>query len=162
MQNLFNQEDQRLLERLNKYILSGPNLSRLDPYRRFYIKTDLPKDGMREVLLKEDDSAVSRNPEAKEKEGGKYEFYKSLEGMFLRPIYFILISTVTPLENSRHTFVGEEATLRRAIGKFRKYLWGAEFMVMSDFNRLKKSLNHRPTYLTWYTGGETNFSSTNL
>ena len=51
MKNLWNPDDQRSLERLNIDILSGPNLARPDPSRRFYINTDLSKDGMRAVLL---------------------------------------------------------------------------------------------------------------
>ena len=39
MQNLWNLEDQRLLERLNKDVLSVPTLARPYPFRRFYIKT---------------------------------------------------------------------------------------------------------------------------
>ena len=39
MQNLWNLEYQRLLERLNKDILSGPTLAIPDPYRRLYINT---------------------------------------------------------------------------------------------------------------------------
>ena len=54
MQNLCNPEYQRLLERLKTDILSGPTLSRPDPSRRFYIKTDWSKDGMGVVLLQAD------------------------------------------------------------------------------------------------------------
>ena len=51
MQNLWNPEDQGLLERLKKDILSGPTLSRPDPARMFYIRTDCSKYGMVAVLL---------------------------------------------------------------------------------------------------------------
>ena len=51
MQNLWSKEDQRLLERIKKDILSGPTLAIPDPYRRFYIKIDWSKDGMLAVLL---------------------------------------------------------------------------------------------------------------
>ena len=44
---------------------------------------------MGEVLLQEYDSKEVRDPEAQEKDGGKCEFKKSLEGMRLRPISFI-------------------------------------------------------------------------
>ena len=64
MQNLFNIGDQRLLEHKKKYILSGTNLARPDPSRRFYIKSDWPKDGMGDVLLQADVSEESRNSEA--------------------------------------------------------------------------------------------------
>ena len=52
MQKIWNQEYQRLLGRLKKYVLSGPNLSIPDPSRRFYINTYWSKYGMGEVLLK--------------------------------------------------------------------------------------------------------------
>ena len=51
MQNLWNPENQGLLEQFKKDILSVPNLEKLDPYRSFYIKTDWFKDGMGAVLL---------------------------------------------------------------------------------------------------------------
>ena len=43
-----------------------------------------------------------------------------------------------PLENSRHSFVGEEATVRWAIGKFRKYLWGLESTILSDYSGMQE------------------------
>ena len=98
IQNLWNPENQRLLERIKKYILSGPTLEKLDPIRRFYIKTDWPKGGMGSVLLKLDISAEARKSEAYEKDGIKCEFDKSIEGMRLRPISFISISTLYTLE----------------------------------------------------------------
>ena len=54
MHNLWNPEDQGLLELLKKDILSGPTLSRPDPSRRLYIKKDYSKGGIEEVLLKAD------------------------------------------------------------------------------------------------------------
>ena len=80
---------------------------------------------MGEVLLQEDDSEYARESEAQYKDSGNCEFDKSLDGMRLRPISFISISTVSPQEKSRHIFSGETAALRWAIGKFMNYLWGA-------------------------------------
>ena len=51
MQNLWNTEYQRLMERLKKDIISGPTLSRPYPYIRFYIKTDWYKDVTGAVIL---------------------------------------------------------------------------------------------------------------
>ena len=78
MQNLWNIEDQRLLECLNKYILSGPTLARPYPYIRFYIKIYWYKYGMLEVLLQADILVEAINSEAQEKYGGKWKFEKSL------------------------------------------------------------------------------------
>ena len=61
------------------------------------------------VLLQADDSEEARNPEAQEKDGRKCEFDKFLEIMRLQPIYFISISTVASLENSKYSVVGEAA-----------------------------------------------------
>ena len=91
-----------------------------EPSSRFYINTYWSKYGMIAVVLQSDDSVVARKSEAQENGGGKCEFYKSLEGMHLRQIYFVLRSTVSPLEKSRHRFVGEAAAVRWSIGKFRK------------------------------------------
>ena len=59
---------------------------------------------MGEVFLQAYDSVEERNTEAQEKSSGKCEFYMSLEVMRLLPIASISISTVLPLENSRHSF----------------------------------------------------------
>ena len=53
MQNLWNTEDNILLERLNKDILSVPTLAIPDPSRRFYIKIDCSKDGMEQCSCKQ-------------------------------------------------------------------------------------------------------------
>ena len=74
MQNLWNIEDQMLLERLKKDILSGPTLARPYPSRRFYIKSDCSKDLMGVLLLQADVSVEERKSEAQEKAGGKCEF----------------------------------------------------------------------------------------
>ena len=99
MQNLWNPEDQRLMEHLKKDILAGPTLEIPDPSRRFYIKTDWSKDGMEAVLLQTYVSEESRKPEAQEKAEGNCEFDKSLEGMGIRPISFISRSTMLPLKS---------------------------------------------------------------
>ena len=72
--NLWNPEDQRLLEMLKENILSRATLERLDPSRRFYIKTYWSKDGMEAVILQVDVSEEARKSEAQEKDGGKCEF----------------------------------------------------------------------------------------
>ena len=94
MHNLWNPEDQRLLERLKKYILSGRSLARPDTNKTFYTKIDCFKYRIGEVILQADVSAEAIKSEAKEKYSGKCGFYKSLEGMRLWYISFISISTV--------------------------------------------------------------------
>ena len=53
------------------------------------------------VILKADDSVEATKKEAQEKVGENCEFDNSPEGIHLRPISFILISTVSQLENLR-------------------------------------------------------------
>ena len=106
------------------------------------------------VILQADVSAEARKSEAKEKYSEKCEFDKSLEGIYLRPISFISISTVLPLEKSINRFVVGASTVRRAIGNFRKYLWGTESTVLSKLKWNKRHLNQRLLNLMWYTGGD--------
>ena len=49
-----------MLEMSKKYILSGSNLARPYPSRRFYIKTGWSKDGMGAVLLQKDVSEEAK------------------------------------------------------------------------------------------------------
>ena len=76
MQNLLTPEEQILLERLKDDIMAGPMLVRPEPYRRFYMDTDLSKDVMGGVLLKSDDSLEATKSEAQEKVGENGEFDK--------------------------------------------------------------------------------------
>ena len=104
----------------------------------FYIKTGWSKYGIGVMILQADVSEEAINLEAQEKYGRKCEFDKSLELMRLRPISFILRSTVSPLENSKHIFLVEAAAVRWDIGNFRKYFWGSGLTVMSYCSGLEK------------------------
>ena len=64
------------------------------------------------MFLQEYDSAEAIKPEAQEKEGIKCGFDKTLEGMCLRPIYLIFISTVPTLEKLINIFVGQSASVK--------------------------------------------------
>ena len=86
-----------LLERLKDDIMEGSTLAIPEPYRRFYIDKDGSKDVMGVVFLKSDDSLEATNAEAQEKVGENGEFDKYPERIRLRPISFILRSTVSPL-----------------------------------------------------------------
>ena len=121
-------------------------MERLYPYHIFYIKTDCTKDDIGAVLMKGDDSVEARKEYAQEKSGENCEFDKSLEGMRLRQISFILISMVSSLENSRNNFVGEPDIVRWAIVNVRNYMLGEESTVISDCSGLKKASDQRPMY----------------
>ena len=83
-----------LQEILKEDIVEVPTVARTDPSQIFYIETDWSKDGMGEVLIQVDNSVKARYAEAQERAGEKCEIDNSLEGMRLRPIYFIPISMV--------------------------------------------------------------------
>ena len=74
MQNLWNLEEQMLLERLKKDILSGPILERPDTYRRFYIKTYWSKDVMGVELLQSDVSEEARKSETQKRPAESVNF----------------------------------------------------------------------------------------
>ena len=76
--------------------------------------------------------------EAQEKAGGNRKFDKFLEVMCLRPISFILRSTVSPLEKSIHIFVVESSAVRWPIGKFINQLVEEELTVIFDCSGLQK------------------------
>ena len=86
MQKIFMTEEQRLLERLKGYLITGPSLARIHPYQSFYIKTVFSKYVMRAVLLQSGASVEASKAEAQEKYGLKCEFFRSLEGLFLHII----------------------------------------------------------------------------
>ena len=81
-------------------------------YWKFYIKAYWSEDGIIEVILQSEDSEEVIESESQKKDGVKCKFYKSLEGLRLCPISLLSIETVSPLERSRHIFLGEAAALR--------------------------------------------------
>ena len=137
MAELWTDGCEALLAKLKKDILAGPVLARPNPNRRFYLKTDWSKEGMGAVLLQADDSDEARAAEKAEKDGGRCEFDRTIEGLRLRPIAFISRRTQTAIEKSAHSYVGEAGTIRWAVGKFRHYLYGASFTVLTDCSGLK-------------------------
>ena len=67
---------------------------------------------MGSVLLQADKLVESINSWSQGKDSVNFEFEKSPEVMRLEKISFVSRSTVSPLENSRHIFVGEAAAVR--------------------------------------------------
>ena len=66
------------------------------------------------------------------------------------------------VEKSIYSFILEAAVVRWAIGKFRKFLWGSEFKVLSDCSGLQNMyLNERLMYLMRYKDDEMSHCSTN-
>ena len=89
------------------------------------------------VLLQADDSEEARAAEEREVQGGKCEFDRTPDGLHLRQITFISRRTKTALEKSLHSYVGEAATIRWAVGQFRHYLFGATFTSLTDCSGLE-------------------------
>ena len=69
---------------INNMILTRPN-----PTRRFYVRTDWSKTSFGAVLLQASDDAASRAAEAAEDAGGPCLLNKINGGLHLRPIAFI-------------------------------------------------------------------------
>ena len=134
---LWSNEDEVILRDLKVDILKGPTLARPNHNRRFYLKSDWSKDKMGAVLLQADDSPQAIKAEAEECAGGKCAFDRTKSGLRLRPIAFISRMS-TEAELSYHSYVGEAATGRWAIGKFRKYLTGREFTWLTDCSGLRQ------------------------
>jgi hypothetical protein len=111
--------NEALLQELKEEILKGPVLKRPDSNRRFYLKSDWSAHAQGAVLLqagcdKEEEEAIQR-----EINGEKCEFEKTISGLRLRPIAFISQRREEPF--SRHSFVGEAATGRWAMLKFKHW-----------------------------------------
>ena len=64
MQNLYTPKDQMSLEWLKEDIMAGPKLARTEPSRIFYIKKDWSKDGIRKLIMQEDESVEAIKAEA--------------------------------------------------------------------------------------------------
>ena len=146
MKTLWKLSDEARLEELKAEILTGSTLARPDPTRRFCLKTDWSKSKMGAVLLQADPAdEQATNAEARELAGGKCEFDKTKSGLRLRPIAF-LDRTNTPGEHSYHSFTGEAAAGRWAIGKFKKYLYGVEFTWLTDCSGLRQFFESDDSY----------------
>ena len=156
MSELWTEEYQHVLTWLKSSILKGPMLARPDPNRRFYLKMDWSKDWMGAVLLQANDSPESRAAEKREAEGGRCEFDKTSSGLRLRSIAFISRKTQTAIKKSAHSYVGEAATIRWAVGRFRHYLFGATFTSLTDCSGLKTFFENTEHAPMWFNGGRQN------
>jgi hypothetical protein len=136
MRNLWTKADDELLREMKQAVLTGPLLKRPDPKRRFYLKTDWSAHAQGAVLLQAGCTKAEEDAVHRETQGGECEFEKKLSGLRLRPIAFISQRRVEP--SSRHSFVGEAATGRWAMLKFKRHLIGREFTWITDCSGLTK------------------------
>ena len=131
MTTLWQQAHDTILAQLKNDIIAGPVLARPDPSRRFYLKMDWSKEKMGAVLLQADTTPPAQAAETRERNGGRCEFDRTKSGIRLRPLAFIDRIT-SASERSYHSYVGEVAAGRWAIGKFYKFLYGSEFTWLTD------------------------------
>mmetsp|Transcript_357 Transcript_357/g.524 ORF Transcript_357/g.524 Transcript_357/m.524 type:complete len:620 (-) Transcript_357:114-1973(-) len=137
IENLWEPQDDQTLHDLKQSILTGPVLKRPNAKRRFYLKTDWSSNAMGAVLLQVDLTEEAEEAMHKEIEGGKCEFDKTISKLRLRPIAFIS-RTCKGKERDYHSYVGEAATGRWAMKKFRQWLVGKEFTWITDCSGLIK------------------------
>jgi hypothetical protein len=136
MRQLWEQQDDQILDDLKQAILTGPVLKRPEPNRRFYLKTDWSAHAQGAVLLQAGCTKAEEEAVHRETKGGQCEFEKKLSGLRLRPVAFISQRRKEP--SSRHSFVGEAATGRWAMLKFKRHLIGREFTWITDCSGLLK------------------------
>ena len=137
LQRTWEEQDDKTLEKLKKSILTGPVLKRANPKRRFYLKTDWSANAMGAVLLQADTTEEAEESMRKEMEGEKCDFDKTMSKPRLRTIAFIS-RICKGKERDYHSFVGEAATGRWAMKKFRQWLIGKEFTWITDCSGLIK------------------------
>ena len=89
LQELWNDKDNELLRTLKEEITSSPVLTRPNPNRRFYLKTDWSAHAQGAVLLQAGCSEQEEEAMRREINGGTCEFKKTTGGLRLRPVAFI-------------------------------------------------------------------------
>ena len=125
-----------LFAELKEAIVSSPCLARADSLLPFVIKTDWSCAAMGAILMQPDSSPESQAALAHLDSTGEFLFDSSLGGPRLRPVFF-QSRRCTEKESHFHSYVGESAAGRWAIGKFRSYLWGAKFYWITDCSAVK-------------------------
>ena len=83
------------------------------------------------VLLQAETTEEAEEAMNKEIEGEKCQFDKAMSGLRLRPIAFIS-RTCKGKEKHYHSYMGEAATGRWAMKKYRPWLIGREFSWITD------------------------------
>ena len=130
-----------LFTSLKQDITSSPCLARFDRHKPIFLKTDYSALGMALALMQPDDSKESRAATASLVEDQEYDFDATMKGARLRPIKFHSRRCLER-EQHYHSFVGEAATGRWAIGICRKYLVGQHFFWLCDCSAMKEILEY--------------------
>ena len=135
------QDTTSLFQKLKQDITSSPCLARFDRHKPVFLKTDYSALGMALALMQPDDSEESRAAIASLTEGQDCNFDTTLKGARLRPVKFHSRRCLER-EQHYHSFVGEAATGRWAIGVCRKYLVGQHFFWLCDCSAMKEILEY--------------------
>ena len=117
-------------------LLNSLELARIDPGQRFFLKTDWSNAGMGGILMQAASDDASQQALRDLEAGGDCTFDLTLRGPRLRPVKFIS-RCCDEKESHFHSFVGEAAAGRWAIGRFRQYLWGHKFYWLTDCSAIK-------------------------
>ena len=130
-----------LFHKLKQDITSSPCLARFDRHKPVFLKTDYSALGMALALMQPDDSDESKAAMLSLHENQDCDFDTTLKGARLRPIKFHSRRCLER-EQHYHSFVGEAATGRWAIGICRKYLVGQHFFWLCDCSAMKEILEY--------------------
>ena len=130
-----------LFEELKVGVTSSPILARFDPDKPTFLKTDWSAEGMGWILMQPADDAESQKASALLKKTGECLFDLSMTGARLKPVFFGSRSC-NDIERKYHSFTGEGACGRWAIGQNRKFLWGCHFYWMCDCSAVKELLEY--------------------
>jgi hypothetical protein len=129
MSTLWQMEDKLLLEQLKQEVIESVVLARPHYDGRFYLKTDWSRHGMGAVLCQVDPNCEeSLAAERAEVTGGPCIFDKTL----------FLSRLCKDTEQNYHSYVGEAATGRWAIGKLLRFLRWQEFTWITDCSGLRQ------------------------
>ena len=130
-----------LFEELKVGITSSPVLARFDADKPTFLKTDWSAEGMGWILMQPADDEESIKATKLLKETGECKFDLTMNGARLKPIFFGSRSC-NDMERKYHSFTGEGACGRWAIGQNRKYLWGCHFYWLCDCSAMKELLEY--------------------
>jgi len=130
-----------LFDKLKQDIVSSPLLARYDSSKPCFLKTDWSALAFGYILIQPNDSPECATALLHLQHTGECEFDLTLKGACLHPIRFGSRGC-TNQEKHYHSFVGEAAIGRWAIGHNRKYLWGSEFYWLCDCSGAKEILEY--------------------
>ena len=135
-------------EDLKHCVTSSPVLARFDPNKPTILKTDWSSKGKSWILMKPSDDEISVKATETFCTTGelKFTFDSEMNGPWLWPVWY---GSRACLECERwfHSFIGEVAAGRWAIGQNRKFLWGILFYSLCDCSVVKDILEYNGSIL---------------